>query len=89
MVRIRSGIVISTVLGTAESGYVSSAFSRNSEVLPLTEHQKSAIVKAHNVYRKRLILQFQKVSYEFNENSYELLLGCKIVTKLRNKTQAP
>ena len=51
MVRIRSKILIPVLLGTSESGYVSSAFSRNSEVLPLTEHQKSAIVKAHNVYR--------------------------------------
>lgn len=26
-------------------------FSRNSEVLPLTEEQKSAIVRSHNIYR--------------------------------------
>ena len=51
MVRIGSKILIPALFGASESGYVSSAFSRNSEVLPLTEHQKSAIVKAHNVYR--------------------------------------
>ena len=33
------------------SNWAFSTFHRNSEVLPLTEEQKSAIVRAHNVYR--------------------------------------
>lgn len=42
--------MIKFILFTQIQAKYKAAFSRNSEVIPLTEEQKTAIVRAHNVY---------------------------------------